>query len=61
MTRIITWEADIAARCLLGVHCVILWFLRNMLLRNWDRVGQVGRKNYLCPENSSGVGAEVAG
>lgn len=33
----------------------------DMLLQNWDRVGQVGRKNDLCPENSSGVGAEAAG
>lgn len=49
MTLTITWEADIAARCLLGVYCVILWFLRNMLLRNWDRVGQAGRKERPVP------------
>lgn len=46
MTHIITWEVGIAARCLLGVPCVIVWFLRNTVLRK--RVGVDREEGTTC-------------
>jgi hypothetical protein len=46
MTHIITWEVGIEARCWLGVPCVILWFLRNMML--WKRVGVDREEGTTC-------------
>lgn len=46
MTHIITWEVGIEARCLLGVPCVTVWFLRNMMLRK--RVGVDREEGTTC-------------
>lgn len=50
MTHAITWEADVAARCLLGAHCVIVVVSEEHgLLRNGERVGAGRRKEPPAP------------